>query len=180
MLRTTLAGRVGPVAVALVALSCPDAANAQASGVTPSSHVVIPFLASATRPDDLAFEGAECEVDGAGTTMDCEFQQVFLTTSDVAAGTCLITTNRYQLTFRRQSDARWVSAEEPAGECGLSNVVTLQDDGGVRWTMSIRRSAVSRDAPACRALEDSTETLTWQNLRRPLPCRFVQPGGLSR
>ena len=31
-----------------------------------------------------------------------------------------------------------------------------------------------------RSVEDTTETLSWQNVRRPLPCRFVQPGGLSR
>ena len=173
MIRTT-------ALVAIVALSCPRVASAQGSGLTPSSHIVIPFLASTTKPDDLGFEGAECDVDAAASRMNCEFQQVFLTTSDVAAGTCLVTTNRYQLAFRRLPDATWVSTEGPTGACGMLNAVTLKDDGGVRWTMSVRRSASRRDSPACRAIEDSVDTLSWQNLRRPLPCRFVQPGGLSR
>ena len=172
--------RLVAMAVMLAPAFSPDAVGAQASNGPPPSHLVIPFLANATKPDDLGFEGAECEVDKAGTTMDCQFQQVFLTTSDVAPDTCLVTTNRYPLTFRRQADARWVSTEGPAGACGLLDVVTLQDDGGVKWTMNIRRNVPRRDAPACRAIDESNETLSWQNLRRPLPCRFVQPGGLSR
>jgi hypothetical protein len=45
--------------------------------------------------------------------------------------------------------------------------------------METKKAATKKDA-ACRALEGEPETLSWQNLRRPLPCRFVQPGGLSR
>jgi hypothetical protein len=142
-------------------------------------HIVIPFLADAAKPDDLGFEGAECDVDKDGNTMACQFQQVFLTTSDAVPDTCLITTNRYELTFRRVGNARWISREGPSGECGIVDEVTLQDDGAVRWTMTIRRSAARRDAPACRNIADSSETLGWQNVRRPLPCRFVQPGNLS-
>src|SRR4029077_13189539 len=70
-----------------------------------SSHVVIPLLANATRPSDLDFQGGECELDPGRTTMECVFQQAFLTTSSVAPDTCLITTNRYQRTFRRQTAA---------------------------------------------------------------------------
>jgi hypothetical protein len=33
---------------------------------------------------------------------------------------------------------------------------------------------------ACDAYDAQSETLSWQNTRRPLPCKFVQPGGLSR
>jgi hypothetical protein len=158
----------------------PDSLGAQTSNSAPPLRMVIPFLASATQPDELGFEGAECEVDEAAGTMGCQFQQVFLTTSDAAPNTCLVTTNRYQLSFRRQPNAQWVSTEGPSGECGLLAVVTLQDDGGVRWTMNIRRSVTNLEPPACRAIGESSETLTWQNLRRPLPCRFIQPGGLSR
>jgi hypothetical protein len=153
------------------------------------SHVVIPLLANATKPNDLDFQGGECELDASRTTMECVFQQAFLTTTSLAPDTCLITTNRYQRTFRRETPAtrgnapaegstRWVSTEGPEGECGVLDVATLQYDGGIKWTMDLRKVATKKDA-SCRALEES-ETMSWQNLRRPLPCRFVQPGGLSR
>lgn len=146
------------------------------------------MLANATKPDDLDFQGGECDIDTSGTKMDCVFQQAFLTTSSIAPDTCLITTNRYQRTFRREnaggrnpaaaSSARWVSTEGPEGDCGLLDVATLQYDGGIRWTLETRKVA-SRKTEACRALEGQSETLSWQNLRRPLPCKFVQPGGLQ-
>jgi hypothetical protein len=155
-----------------------------------SSHIVIPLLANATRPGDLDFQGGECELDAARTTMECVFQQAFLTTSSVAPDTCMITTSRYQRTFRRQAaadgvsrtgsaPARWVSTEGPEGDCGMLDVATLQYDGGIKWTMETKKAATKKDA-ACRALEGEPETLSWQNLRRPLPCKFVQPAGLSR
>ena len=155
---------------------------AQTGGTSRSaSHVVIPFLASATRPADLDFEGAECERDAVGNTMACTFQQVFLTTSDIAPDTCLITTNQYARTFRRAGETRWVSSEGPEGVCGVLDVATLQDGGGVRWTLEMRKVATKRDAsPACRAFDAPAETFSWQNIRRALPCKFVQPGGLSR
>jgi hypothetical protein len=145
------------------------------------SHVVIPFLANAANSTDLDFEGGECELDTSGTTMACTFQQVFLTTSAVAPDTCLVTTNRYQRDFRRDTASRWVSTEGPEGVCGLLDVATLNDEGGVRWTMETHKVVTRKDAPAaCRAYETQSETLSWQNTRRPLPCKFVQPGGLSR
>jgi len=160
------------------------------AGAPSSSHVVIPLLANATKPADLDFQGGECELDATRTTMECVFQQAFLTTSSVAPDTCLITTNRYQRTFRRQTTgdgasratstpARWVSTEGPEGDCGMLDVATLQYDGGIKWTMETKSVATKKDA-ACRALEGEPETLSWQNLRRPLPCKYVQPGGLSR
>ena len=145
------------------------------------SHVVIPFLANATKSTDLDFEGGECELDASGNVMACTFQQVFLTTSAVAPDTCLITTNRYERAFRRDTASRWVSTEGPEGVCGLLDFVTLQDDGGVRWTMETHKVVTKKDASsACQAYDTQPETLSWQNTRRPLPCRFVQPGGLSR
>src|ERR1700730_2127167 len=137
------------------------------------SHVVIPFLANATKPTDLDFEGGECELDTSGNRMTCTFQQVFLTTSSVAPDTCLITTNRYERAFRRDTASRWVSTEGPEGDCGMLDVATLQDDGGVRWTMETRKVVTKKDASAtCQSYEP--ETLSWQNIRRPLPCKFVQ------
>jgi hypothetical protein len=173
------AARLAAIGALLAFVFPPDPAAAQAGTSEALVHVVIPFLASATNPSDLSFEGAECERNPASNTMECEFQQVFLTTSDVVPDTCLVTTNRYQRVFRWQSNTLWTSTEGPTGECDVLDVVTLQDDGGVRWTMTIRKTAGRAETPACR-LEEASETLGWQNLRRPLPCRFVQPGGLSR
>ena len=63
----------------------------------------------------------------------------------------------------------------------MLDVATLQSDGGVKWTMETHKVATKRDAsPACQSFDAQAETLSWQNIRRPLPCRFVQPGGLSR
>jgi hypothetical protein len=144
-------------------------------------HVVIPFLANAGKPTDLNFEGGECDVDQSGNTMECQFQQVFLTTSSLAPLTCLITTSRYERTFQKQTGTRWVSREGPTGVCGTVEVTTLQDDGGVRWTMDTQRIVTMKDAsPECQGVDERRETLSWQNIRRPLPCTFVQPGGISR
>jgi hypothetical protein len=154
---------------------------AQTATSASPSHVVIPFLANATRSTDLDFEGGECELDTSGNGMACTFQQVFLTTSAFAPDNCLITTNRYERAFRRDTASRWVSTEGPEGVCGLLDVATLQDDGGVRWTMETHKVVTKKDASStCQAYDTQPEMLSWQNIRRPLPCRFVQPGGLSR
>jgi hypothetical protein len=154
---------------------------AQTATPASPSHVVIPFLANMTKPADLDFEGGECDVDASGDRMACTFQQVFLTTSAAAPDTCLITTNRYQRDFRRDTASRWVSTEGPDGECGLLDVATLVDEGGVRWTMETHKVVTRKEASAqCRVVDTQPETLSWQNIRRPLPCKFVQPAGLSR
>ena len=145
------------------------------------SHVVIPFLANATTSTVVDFEGAECDLDASGNSMDCIFQQVFLTTSPAAADTCLITTNRYERIFRRDSATRWVSTEGPDGVCGVLDVATLTDEGGVKWTMEMHKVVTKKDADAgCQAIDTAAETFSWQNVRQPLRCSFVQPGGLSR
>lgn len=145
-----------------------------------ASHVTIPFLANATKPADLDFEGGECDVDRTGRTMTCEFQQVFLTASPLDADTCLVTTNRYERAFQKETDTRWVSREKPTGVCGVVDTVTLQDDGGVRWTMEMRKVITKPGSATCPAVNEPPEVLSWQNLRRPLSCRFLQPGALSR
>ena len=131
-----------------------------AQSLTPSrSRIMIPFLANASKPDDLDFEGAECDV--AGDRMTCAFQQVFLTSSPVAPDTCLVTTNRYEREFRRDSPSHWTSTEGPEGACGVLDVATLQDAGGVRWTMELtkvvtntgRRSSVSERRRQARDLQ---------------------------
>jgi len=51
----------------------------------------------------------------------------------------------------------------------------------VRWTMETRSIVTKKNAaPECQGVDERTETLSWQNIRRPLPCTFVQPGGISR
>ena len=163
-------------AVASVAVTFGLALSAQ--GQT-SSHVTIPFLANATMPAALEFEGAECDV--VGDRMTCAFQQLFLTLSPVAPDTCLVTTNSYDRVFRRDSPTHWTSTEGPAGVCGVADVVTLQDGGGVRWTMELKKEVTKKDASfACVTMNVQPETFSWQNIRRPLPCRFVQPGDLAR
>src|SRR5262245_50147475 len=124
---------------------------------TPSpERVLIPFLASVTRPADLEFEGVECERAPNGTKMECAFQQVFLTTSAIVPDTCLITTNRYARTFDldRDTSNRWLSRGEPEGVCGIVEVVTLQDAGSGKWTMETRKVATAPDGGAtCGTLE---------------------------
>jgi hypothetical protein len=145
------------------------------------AHVVIPALANSSKPDDLDFQAGECEVRADGAMMDCVFQQVFLTLSFFDAQTCLITTNRYERTFRKEADGTWISREGPEGECGLVDETRLRTQGGDRWTLESRTFATRRDgSAACGAIAEQTETLSWQNQRRPLPCRFVQPGAMSR
>src|SRR5438552_3473780 len=127
---------LGIVVVCLVCHASLHARPPAAAGQGPgASHVTIPFLANATKPADLDFEGGECDVDPTGRTMTCQFQQVILTASPLNADTCLVTTNRYERTFQKESNTRWVSTEGPEGACGVVDVATLQDDGGVRWTM---------------------------------------------
>jgi hypothetical protein len=174
-----------PIVTALLILSSVSGwrqtSLAQSAASASPSHVVIPFLANAAKPAALEFEGGECEIDRSGERMACTFQQVFLTTSAVPPDTCLITTNRYQRDFHRETATRWVSTEGPEGVCGLLDVATLDDAGGVRWTMETHKVVTRKDASsACQAYDTQRETLSWQNIRRPLPCRFVQPGGLSR
>jgi hypothetical protein len=178
---TSVPARIAFGIVTLASICSPQV-DARQAGVRPqASHITIPFLANATKPADLDFEGGECDIDKTGNTMDCQFQQVMLTTSDFAPQTCLITTNRYERVFQRQTSTRWVSREGPAGLCGVVDIFTLQDDGGVRWTMAMQKMVTRKDAsPQCLEVDEQPETLSWQNIRRALPCTFIQPGALGR
>jgi hypothetical protein len=174
----------GLVAIAgLAGLLAPPLLGAQTPRVAPAPdplHVSIPFLANATKPSDLDFEGGECDIDPGGTTMACQFEQVFLTVSPFDAGTCLVTTNHYEQTFQKDGATRWVSRQAQGDACGVEDVTTLLDEGRVKWTLETRKVVTRKDAsPACRGLDDSTEILSWQNLQRPLPCKFVRPGAIS-
>lgn len=172
------------VLVTVTAVAAQMHAQQRSSGAptTPVvQHLIIPSLANATKPSDLDFEAGECDISPAGTTMDCQFQQVFLTTALFDANICLITTNRYERRFEKQNDGSWLSSEGPTGDCGIVDVAVLRREGeGARWTMELRKAPSRREAPACRDLMAENEVLSWQNVRRPLPCRFVQPGAMSQ
>ena len=152
-------------------------ASAQAPRFGPRSHVIIPSLANATKPFDLDFQGGECDVNRSGKTMTCQFQQVFLTVAAFDASTCLVTTNRYERVFRKQTQTRWVSREGPEGPCGIVDTATLENAGGARWTPDMRKVA-TKAVGSC--VVEPSELLSWENVRRPLPCTFVQPGSMSR
>ena len=160
---------------ALISIQClgPDpSVMAQASSLT------IPSLASVSRPNELDFTAGECDLDAGGKTMECVFQQVFLTLSPLDTSVCLVTTNRYARTFERESATRWISREGPAGTCGVMDVATLDDGGATRWTMELKEVATSKDVQC--AARAAPEILSWQNVIRPLPCTRVQPGAMSR
>ncbi len=161
-----------------VVMACTQWSVAQ----TPSTpgHVTIPFLANASKPAALEFEGAECDVEAGGSRMTCAFQQLFLTMSPVAPDTCLVTTNRYDRVFLRDSPNRWTNREGPEGTCGLLDVVTLTNEGGLKWTMELKQEVLRKGgSAACLTMKPEAEVFSWQNIRRPLPCANVQPGALT-
>jgi hypothetical protein len=146
---------------------------------TAPAHLTIPLLANATKPADLDFQAGECEIAPAGTAMTCRFEQVFLTASPLRVDTCLVTTSRYEQVFQKTSGSRWTSRGAPEGACGIVEITTLTDDGGVRWTLESKKIVTNTTEPACRKVDATSEILSWQNLRRALPCTFVQPGALT-
>lgn len=145
-----------------------------------AQHVTIPFLANAPQHGTIEFEGGECDADRTGQLLRCKFQQVFLTTDNAPRDTCMITTNAYDRAFRKETDTRWVSSVGPEGACSLMDVATLEDGGGVRWTLTLKKIALRKDAAPDCGTADETEVLSWQDVRRPLSCLYVQPGGLRR
>lgn len=170
-------GPAGPWLVAVL-VSIPSVGALHIRAQTRASDVTIPSLANASRPNDLDFTAGECDVDASGKTMDCVFQQVFLTLSPLDKSICLVTTSRYTRTFQRESATRWISREGPAGACGVLDIATLDDGGATRWTMELREEVTAKDARC--AAPAAPEILSWQNVIRPLPCTRIQPGAMSR
>lgn len=170
------------VGMALVAIvdgrfSPAGLAQRQAAEV-PIPRLTIPYLANKTKPADLDFTAAQCDVVSNGEQMACKFRQVFLTTSSSDATTCVITTNGYELTFRRQTAARWVTESAPTGDCGVVETTTLEDGGGTHWTMTIRTApTLKADQPECRG---ALEVYDWMGVKRRLPCTSIQPGAIER
>lgn len=176
--RTRLAGIVGAL--------CVSGAGAEAQPPRPpapsaATRVTIPYLANDTTPEALDFAAAECDVAADGEGMDCRFRQVFVTTASIDASACVISSNGYDLSLRREAQARWVSRAAPAGDCGLVEVTTLQDGGTTRWTMTVQREATRNVERAdCRAASARTDSYSWRNIRRTLPCTTIQPGAIER
>jgi hypothetical protein len=155
------------VFAALVA--APIFVSAQAQ---PMTHVLIQNLAKVS---ELDFEGGEC--DRTSDMMVCKFLQVLLT-QDQGSDTCRIVTNRYDATFTKQTERRWVSNEGPDGACGVLGITTLEQDPQASglWTMSLRKVVTNKAAnDACQGIDERPEELTWKNSTRPLLCKFVAP-----
>lgn len=150
-------------------------------GTMSPRRITIPFLANAVKQSDLDFMGADCEVAGDNAQMTCRFRQVFLTTPPNDATLCMITTGGYEQTFHRDTPVRWVARAGPAGVCGVVETTTLEDGGGTHWSMTIRTAATANtERPECRAVGTESEAYDYKNVKRKLPCTFVQPGGIER
>ena len=155
--------------------------QAVAGGQPQRRQLTIPYLANDSKPQDLDFAAAQCDLAPDGQRMDCRFRQVFVTTASHDATACVITSNGYALPFDKVSATRWVSVGTPDGVCGVVETTTLDDGGGTRWTMTIRRAATGdMDRDECRARPVESEVYSWKNVRRPLPCRTIQPGAIER
>lgn len=169
--------------VAILASVIATASSAAPAAAQPRdaarSRIVIGTLANDSNPADLDFQGAECVVAPSGRSMDCAFQQVFLTIAPLDSQTCLVTTNSFERHFEKESDTRWISREAAEGACGEVDTATLIDDGGeVRWTLEFRKVKTQRTTAACQADDPPVERYSWRNARRRLPCQFVQPGAV--
>lgn len=174
-----LARFLGLFIVGVVALtSSTTRAAAQARDAT-TSRINVGTLANDSNPADLDFQGAECLVAASGQSMDCAFQQVFLSVAPFDSRTCLVTTNSFERHFEKESETRWVSREVAQGTCGDVDTATLTNDGGeVRWSLEYRKTRTQRADAACRGDDPATERYSWKNARRPLPCQFIQPGAV--
>ncbi len=144
-------------------------------------HFAIPYLANDTTPEALDFAAAECDAVNGGERLECRFRQVFVTTASIDPSACVISSNGYDLSLRREAPARWSSTAAPAGDCGLVEVTTLEDSGTTRWTMTIgHRATKNIERADCRAAAAQSETYSWRSIRRRLACTTIQPGAIER
>ena len=177
--RSSRASRI-VLASAAVLVAAASLGFAQARPGEPQ-RLVIPYLANATKPDDLDFAAAQCDIAPGGEQMACRFRQVFLTIASIDPTTCILTSNGYEQTFRRESATRWVSTAAPGGECGIVDTTTLDDAGGIRWTMTVTRVATrNANQSSCLAVSAGPESYSWQKVKRKLPCTSIQPGAIER
>lgn len=171
------------IALTLVALTTwMRAAVPQSQPVPARSRLLtIPYLGNVTRPADLDYAAALCELSVDGEQMVCRIHQVFLTPTSIDPTTCAITTSAYERTFRRETRARWVSRGSPEGACGSVETTTLEDGGGTRWTMTVHTaSTLDAGRAECRSAANETEVYDWRRMKRKLPCTSIQPGAIER
>ncbi len=171
-------------AAAVLAMTLPTAVRTQSRQTAAPPlppHFAIPYLANDTTPDALDFAAAECDAVNGGERLDCRFRQVFVTTASIEPSACVISSNGYELSLRREAAARWSAAADPVGDCGLVEVTTLEDGGTTRWTMTLtHRATQNAERADCRAAAAAVDTYSWRNIRRRLPCTTIQPGAIER
>ena len=172
-------GRSGPGVMAAQA-PLPVAETPSPATQRQTSDAVFMWLANAN-PAELDFEGGVCN--RTGGTMLCTFQQVLMAPDPDQRDTCRVSTHRYELTFARQSPTQWVSNQGPTGLCGLIEITILdeaRDAGSNHWTMNSRKIVTTRTNPdpLCQ-LDEPPDLMTWQAMRRALPCRFIAPGAIE-
>ena len=155
--------------------------RAQTHGVASAAetHLTIPYLAS-TKPGDIEFAAAECDVEKTGEQMTCRFRQVFVTVASIDTTACVITSNGYDQTFHRNAPTHWISVSEPVGDCGIVESTTLEDGGSTRWTMKVETKPTrGGDRAECRRAE-LPAVYSWTDIKRTLPCTTIQPGSIER
>ena len=143
------------------------------------THLTIPYLAS-TKPGDIEFAAAECDVTQNGERMTCRFRQVFVTVASIDTTACVITSDGYEQVFRRDTQTRWIDDTHPVGDCGIVESTTLEDGRGTRWSMKIETKPTrGGDLAECRAAEPPA-VYSWTDIKRTLPCTTIQPGSIER
>lgn len=165
----------------LIATVASSSGRAQTPGAASAveTHVTIPYLVS-TKPGDIEFAAAECDVTQSGEQMACRFRQVFVTVASIDTTACVITSNGYEQTFRRNTAKLWLSVSQPVGDCGMVESTTLEDSGGTRWTMTIETKPTrGGDRAECR-VTDLPAVYGWSDIKRTLPCTTIQPGSIER
>jgi len=169
-------------ALAVVAgLHLPAHVCAQPAAPATPTHLTIPYLGN-TAPGDIEFAAAECDTSTTGNEMTCRFRQVFITRASFDATACVITSNGYDQTFRRDSDSTWVGSTEPDGACGAVDTARLEDGGGTRWTMTLTSKATrGLEREECRRVGATPPVVfSYRDIKRPLTCATIQPGSIER
>ncbi len=147
------------------------------------SALTIPYLANASKPSELDYAAAECDVAKDRLHMTCRFRQLFITPVSFDATTCAVTTNGFERIFTRASAiaSRWTSEDSPQGPCGIVDTHTLDDGGGTQWTLTIATRATKSGANnACQVDTIESVVYDWRTMKRALPCSNVQPGMIER
>lgn len=177
--RLTRACSAVGLALLFVTTAASSSGRAQAPAAAADKHLTIPYLAN-TKPGDIEFAAAECDVEKSGAQMTCRFRQVFLTTASIDPTACVISSNGYEQIFHRKTPTQWINESQPVGDCGIVESTTLEDGGGPRWTMNVEMK-VKRDEhrAECRTV-DAPVVYSWVDIKRTLPCTTIQPGSIER